>query len=652
MELRLHLLPLILLLGATLYLTLSEAWLLRNEARERVQPWAFGWAVASAFFLVARILQRATTRADVADVAVRLQYVAALGVGFIAFGAFGVLAPKTVSRASRFAVGTAAVAMSVIVFATPWVIGGESAWRTDVFGARWLAPERGPFAWLIAAYLALVGLWIVRQTWVAQRRHRLPRSFTWAAIAFLAAAANDVALSTGRVRTTQLLEYGFFAVAIAMAHYRALRVGAARADLEHEVARRTADLAESRTRAETALAELERSVAELRVMQQKLMQTDRLASMGLLAAGTAHEINNPLAYVSANIQLADEELAALPGADGRVAHVRAQLRDALGGVERMRRIVRDLGTLARAEESDTRPVDLRAVLETSLDLAGVELRKRARVERAFEDVPPVRGGEGRLGQVFINLLANAAQALPPDRADENVVRVALRRAGDRVAVEVSDTGEGIDASVLDRIFDPFFTTKGVGKGTGLGLSICQGIVASLGGTIEVASERGRGSTFRVLLPVAEETAATSRRRALGSGADIERRSGVIGRVLIVDDEPQIARALARALRHHEVVIAPGGVEALRLLAERRYDVILCDLSMPEMSGPQLFEELRRRHPGAERRVIFVTGGAVAEELQSFLASVPNRCIDKPVDVNVLRALVEDAVTGGAVAQEA
>ncbi|MEO6420191.1 MAG: ATP-binding protein, partial [Polyangiaceae bacterium] len=264
-----------------------------------------------------------------------------------------------------------------------------------------------------------------------------------------------------------------------------------------------------------------RDVTDRVRIQQQLVTADRLASLGLLAAGVAHEINNPLAYVLGNsetigrsIPKVTRELSALDGEDDpeRVsAHLAsaAQMlekaavmqKTALEGCLQMRLIVGDLKTFSRADEDALGLVDVRWSLDAATNIARSEIEKRARLVTRYGDVPLVRANESRLGQVFLNLLVNAAQAIPDGDPASNEVRIAtMVDALGKVVIEISDTGPGIAAHEVARVFDPFFTTKPAGVGTGLGLSICHGIVAGLGGAIEIASSPGQGATFRVTLP--------------------------------------------------------------------------------------------------------------------------------------------------------
>ncbi|EAU63061.1 PAS domain S-box protein, partial [Stigmatella aurantiaca] len=265
---------------------------------------------------------------------------------------------------------------------------------------------------------------------------------------------------------------------------------------------------------EEASVVIARDITERKRMQAQLLQTDRMALVGTLAAGVGHEINNPLSYVIANLNLALESLR-LPtrececsleatGAPGYAASLRELeelLQEAQEGANRVRNIVRDLKSFSRQDAERRTEVSVQESLDFSIKMASVELRHRAHLIRKYEPVPPVYADTSRLGQVFLNLLMNAAQAIPEGSNARNQITVWVRPGPPgQVAVDVSDTGAGISPEVQDRIFDPFFTTKPVGSGTGLGLSICHGIIRSLGGEISVSSELGKGTTFTVLLP--------------------------------------------------------------------------------------------------------------------------------------------------------
>jgi signal transduction histidine kinase len=383
---------------------------------------------------------------------------------------------------------------------------------------------------------------------------------------------------------------------------------------------------------------------EHKELQARLAQTDRLTSLGTLAAGVAHEINNPLAYVLLNLGYVHEELAkVLPqSGDERAAEVRRALDHARDGAERIRDIVRGLKTFSRPENETLVPLDVKAVLDATLAMVANEIRHRGKLIKDYSATPEVVANEARLGQVFLNLLLNAVQALPEGRVDQNEIRVVVRSSGgtaDRVIVEVHDNGVGIAPEVRGRIFEPFFTTKPVGIGTGLGLAICHGIVTGLGGTLTVESELGKGSTFRVDLPATRPVmgAIVAGTKPAPPPQAARRR----GHILVVDDEPIVCFSLERLLATEgDVVALTNAREALaRIRAGERFDVILCDLLMPEMDAPSLHAELLAVAPDQADRMVFVTGGAFTVRARDFLDRVPNERLAKPFDVDALFSLV-------------
>ncbi|HEU0031382.1 MAG TPA: ATP-binding protein [Kofleriaceae bacterium] len=376
-------------------------------------------------------------------------------------------------------------------------------------------------------------------------------------------------------------------------------------------------------------------------MAKQLILADRLASVGTLAAGVAHEINNPLSAVVGNLDLITEELSPIADqlAPERLAELRALIADAHAGAERVRKIVLGLKTFSRAEQERRTVLDVQQVLELSISMTNNEIRHRARLVKDYRSVPVVLADEARLGQVFINLLINAAHAIPEGNAEANEIRV--RTSTDdrgRAVIEVIDTGSGISEATLARIFDPFFTTKPVGQGVGLGLSICHTIVTALGGTITAASEPGAGTTFRIVLPAAVRVERAAP-RPLPIAVRTRRAT-----VLVVDDEAIVGITLTRLLREHEITYVARAREALDLIAAgKRYDVIVSDLMMPEMSGMDFYDELRRDHPELVDRVVFVTGGAFTSAAHAFLDSIPNVRLEKPFDAKTIRETLKQFV---------
>lgn len=379
-------------------------------------------------------------------------------------------------------------------------------------------------------------------------------------------------------------------------------------------------------------------------MREQLFVADRMATVGILAAGVAHEINNPLASLIGNLDLLRRRFEQLDGAqlDGTaLAELREELRDAHEAAGRIRNVANDLKLFARVDSEERVAVDIRRVIESSLRMAHTEIRHRARLRTDFAPVPSVAGNESRLGQVFLNLILNAAQAIPEGHAEDNEISIVTSLApGGHVTVEVRDTGSGMSAEVKRNLFTPLFTTKPIGVGTGLGLSICHRIVTSLGGTIAAESEVGRGSVFRVRLVAAAGTDGGAR---TPEGAALAPRRR--GTVLVIDDEPMVGTLAYKVLRDdHDVTRTTSAREALEWIGQGlRYDVILCDLMMPQLTGMDFHAELVRVAPEQALRVIFLTGGAFTSQARQFLEAVSNLCIEKPFDIHALSVIVNSCV---------
>ncbi|OJT16883.1 hybrid sensor histidine kinase/response regulator [Archangium sp. Cb G35] len=384
---------------------------------------------------------------------------------------------------------------------------------------------------------------------------------------------------------------------------------------------------------------LVRDLTDRRQMEARLVRADRMASLGTLAAGIAHEINNPLAFTVANLShLESDMLPRLKLPTGEQEEMRKLVSDAQLGATRVRDIVRQLKMFSRADEqARPEPVEVNRVLESAISMASNEIKHRARLVRDFTDQLVAVAHEGRLGQVMVNLLVNAAQAIPEGNAELNEIRVLTRTHAEGLAIEVRDTGSGISKENLERLFEPFFTTKPVGVGTGLGLPICQDIVTSFGGRMEVESEVGKGSTFRVILRAANVVRPSQAPKEAVAPVASRR-----GRILVVDDEPMIGMAIRRTLqREHEVIALTSAREAqARLTSGERFDLILCDLMMPEMTGMELHQAVASHSPGLAGRMVFLTGGAFTANARDFLNQVPNHRVEKPFSTQELRGLVQ------------
>ncbi|WP_163996951.1 ATP-binding protein [Pyxidicoccus caerfyrddinensis] len=368
---------------------------------------------------------------------------------------------------------------------------------------------------------------------------------------------------------------------------------------------------------------MERKRRDTLLLQEKEGE-QRARSLGIIAAGLAHEINNPLAYTTGNLEFLKQQLPCPQTSDGTGDECHQVLDEALEGARRIRRIVADLGAFSRGDTGDEEAVDLKAVVESTLRMAANQLRHRAQVVREYDaELPHVRGTTTKLGQVVLNLVLNSAQAIPEGRYSEHRLTVSLRSAVGGVVLAITDTGRGIPPEVLPRIFDPFFTTRRMGGGMGLGLAICRDIVNALGGGMMVSSEPGQGTTVEVRLPRLELAPAKD--------AAEERVPPCSGRrVLAVDDEPRVLDLLRRMLRGHELITAANGREALEWLrTDRAFDVILCDLMMPELTGIDVYQAVRESWPGLHERIAFITGGAFTPDTQRFVEQVGNPLLTKP-----------------------
>lgn len=381
-----------------------------------------------------------------------------------------------------------------------------------------------------------------------------------------------------------------------------------------------------------------RDVTEQRRLEEKLRISDRMSSIGQLAAGIAHEINNPLAYVTTNIDLLAEKI------DGLEKDISATARLAIGkmlgeirnGVEAVAVIAKDMKNLSHVSDAEKlEEVDLHAALDSAIRMSSVQTNKTANIVRHYGEVPKIMANNGRLAQVFLNLLINAAQAMPKRNAGENQIAISteLDDAGS-VTVEVKDNGSGMTAEAMKNLFTPFFTTKPAGVGIGLGLSLCHSIIASFGGRIQVQSEPSRGTAFKIFLKPAKPVFSDIPERK-------PVRPAIAGRILIIDDNEELADIMTSALtQEHDVAVANSARAALKKLESGGlFDLILCDLSLQDGSGADLYTGISRRWPGTEKNIVFVTGGAFDARSSEFLGRIPNPVLKKPFRAQELRDIV-------------
>ncbi len=384
---------------------------------------------------------------------------------------------------------------------------------------------------------------------------------------------------------------------------------------------------------------------EQRVLQAQLTISDRMAAVGMLAAGVVHEINNPLAVTLANLDLISRDVDLLESEfPGEITDaLKEEAEDALVAARRVSAIVKDLRLFSHAESSVVAPIDVHPVLDSCCRMANNEVRHRARLTKEYSKVPLVEANEARLSQVVLNLLINAAQAIPGGNAATARITVATGVAPDgRVEIAVRDTGVGMSPRELRQLFTPFYTTKPAGVGTGLGLMISQRLVHEFGGEIAVSSEVGVGSEFRVLLPPSPSASLPAPGLDTRSAAPIARH-----RLLVIDDEPTIRTTIHRALsEYHDVILASSASQALAELQAHAFDAVLSDVMMPEMSGIELCKIVIDKYPELTHRFAFLTGGVLNPALVAFLEQDPHRlALEKPFTVRTLQTFVEQLLEG-------
>jgi signal transduction histidine kinase/ActR/RegA family two-component response regulator len=359
-----------------------------------------------------------------------------------------------------------------------------------------------------------------------------------------------------------------------------------------------------------------------------LLASEKMALMGQIVAGIAHELNNPLTIVLGNTQL-----LLMRGHDE--ADVKA-LKRVGESAERASKIVRNLLTFARHENPERKLTDINAVITKTMDLHGYEMRVRnISVELELErGLPATMADASQLQQVFLNLIVNAEQAMIESHG-KGQLNIRTRSEDGVILVDFADDGPGISPENLRRIFEPFFTTKVVGKGTGLGLSICQNILREHGGSIDVKSEVGCGTTFALKIPVQLQSTSDVPVVTASQESNSARK-----RILVVEDEASIRQLFSDVLSSegHQVDTADDGLTALQSIDHQEYDLIFCDIKMPKMSGIDLHATLKHRGRSMEQRIVFVTGDLMNPDTRQFLESSGCSWLGKPFDIAAVRRI--------------
>jgi len=396
---------------------------------------------------------------------------------------------------------------------------------------------------------------------------------------------------------------------------------------------------------ELSQSKLKQTVETLKTTQSQLIQSEKLSAVGEFVAGVAHELNNPLAAVMGFSEM-------LKDADVGEKHSR-HLDMIFKSAQRCQKIVQSLLSFARRSAPERKPVSPNKLIEDVLEMIAYPLRtSNVKVITHFSPRLPLVLADGhQIQQVVLNIINNARQAI---ESAEGSGRITITTNADArcVRIIISDNGPGISAGNLKRIFDPFFTTKEVGKGTGLGLSLCYGMIREHGGNIIPSSQPGEGATFTIELPVAGdgawfETSFTTTTATNGASRP-NIREGAGKRILVVDDEESLLHMIKEELtqHHYDVTTAANGETALRTLREKKFDAIICDLKMPGINGRQVYERLREESPDTCRRMVFVTGDIIGDQLRNFLETEKRPCLTKPFSLGDLRAAVKELIVKG------
>ncbi len=381
-------------------------------------------------------------------------------------------------------------------------------------------------------------------------------------------------------------------------------------------------------------------VTEQHKMRSQALLNDKLTTIGTLAAGVAHEINNPIAWILSNLNFLKTK-----GTELQRDEFNDLVTESIEGAERIHQIVRNLKGFARVDDDQVGEIDIHQVINAAFDMAFPTLKYRARIIKNFDaNIPKLQLNSGKLHQIFLNFILNAAQAIPEGNIEKNSINVTTSISGDWLKIDIIDTGSGIPPDVLPRIFDPFFTTKPVGIGSGLGLAICNDIVHGFGGKITVDTIVNQGTTFSIYLPINKQPARVSDK------SDVSKTQLVIAakNLLIIDDEPIFLKSLERMLLgHHKVTTAVGGQAALDCIGSNpeKFDVIISDLSMPDVNGADVYHYVAQKYPGREKYIVFVTGDAYLPSFKKFIANVNNICLEKPFTLDELQGAIRDCLSG-------
>ncbi len=562
---------------------------------------------------------------EVVVICARLQIAAAVLHDWAWLRYTSVLLGRPGSRSDRV-ITAALAAVTVVGISTPLLVHGAVQtravpWIDAVYRTPDVTPA-GVVAWVLVLGVLLIP--IARLVRAARLRVAGARLQLAALAALLLMGANDALVAGRLVEGIYLVDLGSLFPLVAMGYsftsrfVREARVlGSLRSELERQVLDRTNELGRA---------------------HDALHRAEKLAALGQFAAGVAHEVNNPSAVVSANLQYLNEAEADALSRSGRDA-----IQEALQSVQRISAIVRqllDAGRLAASSEP-TQGVEVHQLGQSALSVARARMGKRVALSNQLPEAIYVSGQESVLVQVLVNLVVNGMQAIP-EHHDKGQVVLRAELDGERVRLVVEDNGTGMEAEILRRVFEPFFTTKPFGSGTGLGLAVSRSLITSLGGDLRLESRPGAGTRAMIELSRAEPPVPVLACAPERLPPHPKRR------LLLVDDEPAVLSSVRRLLeQHYRVEVASGVDDGLGLLeTSPGFDVVLCDVMMPAGGGERFYHSLLGTRPSMARRVVFLTGGAVTEGARRFLHEQPQPVLHKPLDLGELARAAETVADPG------
>lgn len=420
--------------------------------------------------------------------------------------------------------------------------------------------------------------------------------------------------------------------------------------------------------------ELQNTMEKLREAQFEIIKSEKMATIGQLAAGMAHEINNPLGYLLSNItavsnyfwdirKVVNELRSLIINSDNEelisklkeidkeenldfiFEDTKAVIEENIDGLLRIKGIIKDLSTFSLAQMGQYEWIDVNKLIDATLQMVYNTIKHKAVLKKLYGELPRIYADPTKLGQVILSIITNAAQAIEEGDAPNNIIEITTQYGEENnIYVSVRDTGCGIPEESLPKIFDPFYTTKPVGEGTGMGLAVSLSIMKEMGGDILVKSKKGEGSTFTVVIPTVPHHKEKRDKRFAGEVQGILEPQQK-PRILIIDDEEKILSSFKRLLKtQFDVTTANGGKRGLDILSsDTNFDAIICDVMMPEVDGKDVYEFIKEKTPQLVDRLIFLTGGTFTQRTTKFVSQLTNPVLDKPVEFHILITTIKQTI---------